>query len=674
MKTMTIYDTHQAVGPVSRTVILLSIVLSLCTGRVQAFPAELLNPDLHLPPNQAIQAGAELLAGNIANALTTALNSNDDKITLKIARNIEFPIPIPGVPPGIFNGGVSTSVTPEIKRVVDARSGISYYEVSFERQQGLSFGASLPDMPKNTDASAKASMAISSKDVFRFNTPADVATGILDYILLKGLWQQMQPFQAMGIDLHNVADFSQAVRSYFATLTGIDFAISRDEAIKTLHLAEVSLHLAQFAIGPVNQALTDTTGVYNVAARIYTAAQQRLSSAQRRYYEARASLNACVNFCTAKRLALDSATVALTTARNLAQRSLAALTTAKTALATAQARLVEANLKLDQARSALMQAQRQLAMLPADASVDPFSVVLNGIVDGVDMLNRSYQGYEAVFTKGLALDAQAACLAAVGINAARAFKIANNSLDNTVTVEFSFIRDLSANFDVPTSVQESNVAFKRSTGINYKLVFALNDASQRYELQDQGTLKINAGLDLTQSGGVGFCSSPITFGVDVMAGVAVLPELEFKPGEQVMAFAGNLQGVINLTPVVDIVQGFPQINPHDLVNAVGSTVASFDNDTLIAALAQVRPLPLKISFLRTTGLQAKISGGSDKILKGGVSLSAIWTDNGNPVDLTGMTVADFVASAVDGSVDLAAFIERLTVITADAYQELDAAF
>jgi hypothetical protein len=122
------------------------------------------------------------------------------------------------------------------------------------------------------------------------------------------------------------------------------------------------------------------------------------------------------------------------------------------------------------------------------------------------------------------------------------------------------------------------------------------------------------------------------------------------------------------------VQEFPNIAPRALAEAVTSTVETLDADRLIGAIEQIHPLPLKIAFSRVAGVRANINGGSDKILKGGVKLSAIWSDSGDTVDLSDMTVADFTDRVLDGGEGLVDIAESAVTLIQEAYGELDAVF
>lgn len=145
MKINTLTRSATSAKPGILTILLLATVLSIPLGQAQAFPSNSVDSSIHLPANQAIQVTTEFLARNFANAFGMVLNSPGDTLTLKIEGGVEFPIPIPGVPPGILNGGIQVSLTPEIKFVT--KDGVTFYEVSLELAKGMSFGASIPDMP-----------------------------------------------------------------------------------------------------------------------------------------------------------------------------------------------------------------------------------------------------------------------------------------------------------------------------------------------------------------------------------------------------------------------------------------------------------------------------------------------------------------------------------------------
>lgn len=656
------------------TSLLLAAALTIPPGQARAFPAESVDPAIHLPPDNAAQVTTEFLARNFANAFELALNSPGDTLTLKIEGEVEFPIPIPDVPPGLFNGGIQVALTPEIKVVEDPEHSITYYEFALERSRGLSFGASIPDMPKGTDASGKLTVSSSTREVFRFNSPADAARGVMDYLLLQGLWQQMNSFESVGIDLSQVADFTRKVRSYFADLTGVDFTLSRDDALKALNAARVSLQAAETGVAAASRSLEEAYKVFNAAHAVQAAARQKLVDAQRKVNAARTALNACARFCLTRKAALTAANGVLNVARNAAAKASLALNAAETGVSTASGRLDQAKTSFDQASLAVAQAERQLTLLPEDASVDPFEIALDRIVKGVEFLNRSHQGTEVAFSTGVALDAKAACIAAAGATSARAIKLAVNDIDHTIAVAINTVIESSGQVSLPNWANAMGVELGTHTGIEYELVFALNGETQRYELKDQGTLKIGDELKGIASGGKDFCSSVFNYDVNVMAGVGVAPTLEFKPGEGAADLGSNLQGVIDLRPVIEVVQDFPNINPRALADAAATAMDSLHTDQLIGALSQVRPMPLKITFNRIAGVRAKVNGGSDKLLKGGLKLSAVWSDYGDTVDLSDMTVADFADRVLNGAEGLADTADTVVTITGEAYQDLDAMF
>jgi len=118
----------------------------------------------------------------------------------------------------------------------------------------------------------------------------------------------------------------------------------------------------------------------------------------------------------------------------------------------------------------------------------------------------------------------------------------------------------------------------------------------------------------------------------------------------------------------------PALASRALADAVASTLESLDTDQLLGALSQLKPLPFTIEFNRIAGVRANVNGGSDKLLKGGVKLSAVWSDYGDPVDLSDMTIADFADRILNGGEGLADTADSIVTITGEAYQELDAMF
>ena len=257
---------------------------------------------------------------------------------------------------------------------------------------------------------------------------------------------------------------------------------------------------------------------------------------------------------------------------------------------------------------------------------------------------------------------------------AQTIKLAVNDLDHTIAVVANAVNVSSGQVSLPDWAVASGVELGTHAGIEYELVLALNSEAQRYELQDQGTLKIGAELKGIASRGVDFCSKVFNYDVNLMAGAGVAPTLEFKPGQGAAELGSNLRGVIDLTPVIELVQGFPNMNPRALADAATATLESLDTDQPIGALLQVQPLPLKIAFKRIAGVRANVNGGSDKLLKGGVKLSAVWSDYGDSVDLSDMTVADFAGRVLQGAEGLAETVNTVVTTTEDAFQELDAMF
>jgi hypothetical protein len=141
----------------------LATALNMPLGQVQAFSPYSVDPAIHLPQDRAVQVTTEFLSRNFANAFEMALNSPGDTITLKVEGEVERPIPIPYVPPGIFNDGMQVAVAPEV--TVDEDDSETYYLVSLELAQGLSFGASLPKMPEGADASGKVTLSTTSDEI-----------------------------------------------------------------------------------------------------------------------------------------------------------------------------------------------------------------------------------------------------------------------------------------------------------------------------------------------------------------------------------------------------------------------------------------------------------------------------------------------------------------------------
>lgn len=644
--------------------LLLALALNTPLPQAQGFAPDSIDPATYLPPNQAVQVTTEYLSRNFSNAFETALNSDGDTIAMKIEGEVEVPIPIPYVPPGIFNGGLQLAVTPEITRKQDDYG--PYYEVSLGLERGMSFGASVPDMPQGTDASGKVALSSSAKQIFRFHTPGDAARGIMDFMLLRGLWMQMHKLDNVGIELNEVADLSRAVRSYFTELTGFEFTLDREDALRALEAARLSLQVAERNVELATAALESAYKLYDAAYSTHSAAQQALAAAQRRVSAAKANLNACTWFCAGRAAALNVAKRALRVVRATADRARGTLTAAKAGLAAAGDRLDQATAALDQADAVLTQARHQLAQLPADASIDPFEVALARIVDGIENLNSSYQGFELTFSRGQSIEAKA-CKNSLGVENSKTLKVIVNDVESKITLALGAASDHSAKADLPAPVV-NGVELTWGTAFAYETTIDLQGTHAQ-----QTALKIGAALNGAASRGRHLCAGVFNYDVNVMAGIGVAPVLALVPGQQMAAFGSDLEGVIDVSPVIAVLQGFPAIDPRALAEAVTSTLESFDTDQFFGAIGQLT-LPLKIEFNRVAGLRANVNGGSDKVLKGGLKLSAIWSDSGYTLDLSEMTVADYLERIVQGSEGLGEVKDRLITLTQDAYREVDAVF
>ena len=60
--------------------------------------------------------------------------------------------------------------------------------------------------------------------------------------------------------------------------------------------------------------------------------------------------------------------------------------------------------------------------------------------------------------------------------------------------------------------------------------------------------------------------------------------------------------------------------------------------------------------------------------KSGRGVSAVWSDYGDSVDLSDMTVADFAGRVLQGAEGLAETVNTVVTTTEEAFQELDAMF
>lgn len=653
------------------SVILLASLVSP-VGQAQALSQEAFDPAIHLPPNQTVKASTEFLQGKITDALTTVLNSPEDKITLTVAGNIEVPLPIPYVPPGIFNGGVSVEVTPEIKRVFNEKDGKTYYQASWKREAGLSVGAGIPDLPDGTDLSASASVALSNMEVFRFNSPYEAAQGIIDYMVLRGLWKQIMLMQNIGIDIRDVPGFIDGVRASVRELTGIDFRLHPDDLMRAIQAAGFALNAAEFEVNAAGLVVTKAMEAFNIALVANRATQTNLRYIQNWVNSARANLNACRRFCLSKQVALNVATRALTAARNAANVYRNALNKARTALNRAQDKLDQTIAAFDQAEQNLSNLQSQVAMLPDETVIDPFNFVLETITDRIYFLVDRHQGFEIEYIKAMSAQAKIACLAGLEVKTARVFKLTRNKFDKTLSISFNASRDNSANVSIP-KLTYAGVEFGMGANIEYEMKFSTDNERAIPELVGLGTVKVATALNGAGTAGSQFCSGPFSYNVNGVAGASISPTLEIDLSESAADMAANLQGVINVTPLVEELKAFPAINGRDIYNAVLATLQTFDVNRLTNAIA-AQSLPLTIEFNRIAGIRGKVGGGQDGVIKGELSLTAIWTDAGESVDLSEMTVGDFFSSIVEGREGVIDAAGSLANIIVNEQQEIDAAF
>lgn len=620
------------------------------------------DPGPNLPSDQTKTITATLLADQFTKAFEQALNSNGDQINLMIEGNVKLPIDIPGVPPGVFNGGVDVSKKVEITaNLLDA--GTYVYEVSFEKDAGISMGIKVPDLPAGIDVSASGTKSVSTNEVFKFSNPDDAANGMMDYLLLKALWKSMPALNAAGIDMTDITLLINNISSSITRLTGANFNLSVGQIENLLKIAQSTI--------PAYQAEINTAqGVLDEANSILIKAQSKVKSKQSDISTLQNGIagdnSRIVNDCPLglacagdlAQLAADQASLVVLNGELDTLNF--ALNKAQQAANYAQSGLDAANLALNQINNDIKTYQNELAMLPPDSAFTPLQFVMTYISNGINFLNDHHSETELSLVSKTSSVAKADQLG--GVNANRTTS-AGISVDNkkNIVVKFKFGGEHAISANLPILSSDTG-EIDETNEIKYDLTFALDPATHKYGLADNGMITLDADLKGTIAKG----SDPLNRTI----GAGVTPTLKFHPGAELTQFGANATGVINLSPVISVINNLLGSNATDLKNAVESTIQSFNMDNLIAAISKEK-LPLTIDVYRTAGISSKLTAGNDEILTGELQLSADWNDYGVPIDLSSMTVGDF-ANAVFSNDGLVANVEN-NLITAlkNAYTDLN---
>lgn len=643
----------------------LAFILTACGGHGHSnTPANTIEFDTatNMPKDQTVVISEALLAEELTNAFQLALNSPNDNIALSIAGKIVVPLPIPPpVPPGSLFAGVDVAKTMTIKFVEDT---LIYYEVSFEKDIGLKLGAKVPALPKDNEVSAGVTSSFSTKEVFRFDNPTDAAKGMIDYFLLQGVWRSMGTLNNLGIDGTDVAGFVTDFTSHVTAMTGLNFGLTASQLNKLLDAELLLLNFRQAEVDAAQAVLSADLLLLQFLQVVVDNAQDKLNSDQRVVdnWQARFDRNNCNNISIPNRNVVVCAGIitALAEAKSVLFLADAALTLAKLDLSIQQSIVSKAQDVLDQATVALNLVQNNiigyqnaLSALPPDTLVISFNDVVTQITTALDFLMQHHAATEVTISKASSFVAKADLLG--GVNAKRTKSIGlklNN--DGTIAVAIKFTGERAVEAKLAIDVTDKGEV-KKTNEIEYTLVLVRN--SNRYKLEDKGTFKIEADLSGTLSRGLDILNRKV--------GAGIKPILEFQPGDGFTEFGENATGVIDLMPIIGIINNLNDLEPggRELIDAVASTVQSFQIDELVNAISQ-QTLPLKIKFYRIAGIKSEIS--ATKFLKG--ETSAAWNEYGDTLDLTNMTVADYVNSIFSGD-GLTAKIDSLVTVIQNAHQE-----
>ena len=362
--------------------------------------------------------------------------------------------------------------------------------------------------------------------------------------------------------------------------------------------------------------------------------------------------------CGVDQAALTAAKVAWNTAND-------ALNIVKSVLAAKLKIVSDVQALLDKWTSAVQAVQAQIAglqnslsNLPPDTVVVSVNDLITKMQDGLTFLNQNYKASSITISKATSAEAKADALGGVDAHRTRSIGFKLNHSDNTITVVIKFAGEHTLDAKLVTLASDKG-EIKDTNEIEYDLSFVQDPNTHLYGLKDKGKFTIDADL-----------SGAIIKGGDKFnrkSGAGISPVLEFSPGQELTQFGANATGVIDLSPILGIIDnlGSGTVTPADLKQAVDSTVQSFNLDQLIAAISE-QTLPLTIKYYRISGLSSEL--GTNKEVTGSLKLSADWNDYGTPVDLTQMTVGDF-ADKIFNKDGLSTQIDKLVAAVQSAYQD-----
>jgi hypothetical protein len=580
------------------------------------------DPTPTLPVNKTSNITASLLAAKFNDAFQQVLNSPNDNITLSIEGKVQLPIDIPILPPGILNGGIDVSKTVQITAVQDNQ--MTYYDVSFEKDAGISFGAGVPELPAGDEVSGDVTTSFSHQQVFRFKSPSDAATGMMDYFVLKGLWQAMNGLSVIGINTSDLNTLLNNFRDYVSKIPGLNLSVNASQLQGLLSTAQAGLPVAQKAVSD--------------AQSLVSGAEQVLSTLQNYIY----------NTFTFFGLPVP----------NLVQQQ---LNNDQDALNNAQNALNEKQAKLDALNQQITTYQNELAVLPAGTSISVVDYLVNYIENGVSFLNQAHTETELKISRKTAVAAKADLLG--GVDADRTMSIAFNldakTQDITVKMSFSGEHSVDANLGLVSSLDKGSV--QETNEIEYDLVFKKDPQTQAYALNGKGTFTLDADL----KGSISKGGDALNRSVDV----GITPTLKFTPGQELTQFGENATDVIDLSPIIGVVGNLKNSTADDLIQAVTATVQSFQIDNLVTAISEMT-LPLKIKVYGGGGIDSEITAGNDEVLKGTLKLSAGWQDYGNTIDLSSMTIGDFANNVLSNN-GITTNLDKLVTALKSAYSQLN---
>jgi len=618
------------------------------------------DPKNQLPASQAVLITQHFLENKFSAAFTKILNSPDDSLNLSIEGKITVPLPIPYVPTGLFNGGIAVAKAMEVIAVKQGSD--TFYDVSFERDKGISLGVGVPGLPSGIEVSAGQTISYSTTEVFRFKTPADAAKGMMNYFVLKGLWKELSKLSLIGIDVTDVAGLVVQIKDYISTKTGFDFSltITTEQLNALLEAAKLAVVVGEIAVDGGQTALDGANIALGIAQAAVDKAQDAVVLQQGVVDLAQWVYDNCIVGCKLLKETLDAEKAILGGLKGVLSTANNTLKLAKADVQKASDKLKIAKSKLAQAKQDIVSYQAQLATLPDSTSIDIFTLALNQLVSDIEFLNQRHYGSTAAISRAISIVAKADVLGGIEGSRGRNFKLSYNAQDNTLSVAILFSAEAAVEAIVPGILVDQTLALKRDNGIGYELVFGFNNQTQIFELQDSGTFTLYADLSGSLSGNLDIFHK--------VAGAGIKPIIEFKPTDEMAEFGANATGIIDITPIIDVVSTFPIVDPQTLGVAVTSTVESFMVDELIAAIA-AQTLPLKVKLYRTAGFESNIGAGNSSVMTGELNTAAGWTDYADTLDYSSMTIIDF-ADAIFGGEGLLANLQNLISVIQDAYQDV----